>query len=183
MRKISPGTVKEVSDRADLASLAGEYTRLEKRSGSDWWGCCPFHHEKTPSFKVDKERNLYHCFGCGVGGDVISFYREMEKLTFTETVVALANKSGIPVVYEEGVQGEEGEPEPEDYSSLYSRVAATFHYLLCSSPQGTGALEYIKSRGISDEIIARFTLGYAPMDRRWLKPFLRATKFCVYYLG
>jgi DNA primase len=73
MSKIAESTVKQVSERTDIVALVQEYTRLEKKGNSGWWGCCPFHNEKTPSFKVDPERNFYYCFGCHVGGTRLPF--------------------------------------------------------------------------------------------------------------
>ena len=94
MAKISSSTIDEVNDRTDLVSLIGEYTRLERR-GTDWWGCCPFHNEKTPSFHVVPSRKMYHCFGCGQGGSAINFVMEIEKLGFMDAVVQLAKRSGV----------------------------------------------------------------------------------------
>jgi DNA primase len=180
MPRIAQATIKEVADRTDLVALIGEYTRLEKKGG-DWWGCCPFHHEKTPSFHVIPGRNMYHCFGCGAGGTAITFYQEIEKLTFVEAVLALAKKSGAEVIYD-GNYVEEKD-ETVDYSDLYNRVAGTFHFLLISSKTGKKALEYIKNRGLTDETIRRFSLGYAPADRRWLKTFLRSKNYSDEYLA
>ena len=78
---ISPETVKAVIERTDLVSLVGEYTRLERR-GSDWWGCCPFHAEKTPSFHVIPDRGMYYCFGCHEGGNAVDFVKNIEKVNF-----------------------------------------------------------------------------------------------------
>ncbi|HNY23117.1 MAG TPA: CHC2 zinc finger domain-containing protein, partial [Treponemataceae bacterium] len=101
MGRISGETIDAVNKRSDIVSVVGEYTRLEKR-GSDWWGCCPFHNEKSPSFHVIPERGMYHCFGCGKGGGIINFVMEMEKLSFVEAVESLAKKGGIEVIYEGG---------------------------------------------------------------------------------
>ena len=94
MPKISSQTIDEINARTDIVALVGEYTRLERR-GEEWWGCCPFHNEKTPSFHVSAERKMYHCFGCGVGGGLINFYMEMEKASFTEAVSKLYTTAGI----------------------------------------------------------------------------------------
>ena len=101
MPKISSQTIDEINARTDIVALVGEYTRLERR-GEEWWGCCPFHNEKTPSFHVSAERKMYHCFGCGVGGGLINFYMEMEKASFTEAVLFLAKKSGVEIICDGG---------------------------------------------------------------------------------
>ena len=85
MPKISSQTIDEINARTDIVALVGEYTRLDRR-GEEWWGCCPFHNEKTPSFHVSAERKMYHCFGCGVGGGLINFYMEMEKVSYSDAV-------------------------------------------------------------------------------------------------
>jgi DNA primase len=181
MAKISQATIREVSDRLDLVALVGEYVRLDKRGG-DWWGCCPFHQEKTPSFHVVPSRNIYHCFGCGSGGDGITFYKEIEKVSFAEAVTILAKKYGMDIIYEDGGYTEEKDDAP-DFGDLYSRVAGTFHYLLLSSEPGKKALEYVKNRGITEETIRQFSLGYAPVNRRWLKAFLRSKNYSDEYLA
>jgi len=99
MAKISSVTIDEIDKRGDIVALVSEYTKLEQR-GANWWGCCPFHNEKTPSFNIMSEKNMYHCFGCGAGGGIIKFYMEMEKLSFVEAVLALAKKNNIEVIYE-----------------------------------------------------------------------------------
>ncbi len=172
MARISPATIDAVNAQTDIVSLVGEYTRLERR-GADWWGCCPFHNEKSPSFHVVPDRKMYHCFGCGKGGGVINFLMEMDKLSFVEAVETLAKKTGIEVVYE----GNAGPPIPRDDTKdklieLYDRVAGSFHWLLLESPHGKKALDYLRSRKVSPEIIEEFRLGYSPADRRWLYGFL-----------
>ena len=183
MPKIAHSTIDEVNDRTDIIALIGEYTRLERRGG-DYWGCCPFHNEKTPSFHVLPDKKMYHCFGCGAGGTVIKFYMEMEKASFTEAVTALAKKNGIPIEYE----GNEVEYKPEEnkkelYKELYSRVAGTFRYFLTSTDQGAFAKNYLESRGVSEEIAEKFKLGYAPQDRFWLRNFLKSKNYSDEFLN
>ena len=149
MAKISSSTIDEVNARTDIISLIGEYTRLERR-GSDWWGCCPFHNEKTPSFHVVPDKRMYHCFGCGQGGSAINFVMEIEKLSFTEAVVQLAKKTGIEVVYEGAnfVQENPLEKRKDEIYDLYSRTSGTFHFFLTQSDMGKFAFDYLISRGM-----------------------------------
>jgi len=173
MGRISAETIDEVNRRTDIVAVVGEYTRLERR-GSDWWGCCPFHNEKTPSFHVIPDRGMYHCFGCGQGGGVVNFVMEMEKLTFVEAVESLAKKTGVEIIYEGGSVNPDlpRDTTKDDLIELYGRVAGSFHYLLLNSAQGEKALKYLESRKVSREIIEKFKIGYSPVDRRWLHDFL-----------
>lgn len=183
MARFTRSTIDEVNSKSDIVSLIGEYVRLEKR-GSEYWGCCPFHNEKTPSFHVVPDRKMYHCFGCGAGGSAISFLMEMEKMSFSEAVMALAKKCGVTVEYEEGAALSTA---PEDnkkdlYKDLYTRVAGSFHYLLTSTKEGEAALKYLKGRGVSEDIAEKFMLGYAPADRHWLRKFLKGKNYSDEFL-
>ncbi len=182
--KISPETVKAVSEYTDIVALIGEYTRLEKRSG-DWWGCCPFHHEKTPSFHVQPAKKMYYCFGCHEGGDAVTFYKTIEKVTYAEAVKTLARKAGIEVVYEGGLFSDkkQNDGHKDEVIELYTRLAASFHYFLASTEQGRVALNYITERGIMQETLTRFLVGYAPVDRHWLKWFLRTKAYSDEFLA
>ncbi len=183
MPKIASVTIDEVNNRTDIVALVNEYTRLDKRS-SDWWGCCPFHNEKTPSFHVLPERKMYHCFGCGEGGGVIKFFMEMEKVSFTEAVVSLAKKNGIEVIYDGSNYQEPEQINTKDlYIDLYTKVSGTYHYFLTQTDLGSFAKNYISNRGISEETIKKFELGYAPSDKYWLKKFLREKKYSDDFLN
>jgi DNA primase len=176
MSRIAQSTIQEVNDKLDALAVVEDYVRLEKKGGR-YWGLCPFHNEKTPSFTVDPDRKMYHCFGCGQGGGIINFIMEMDKLSFPEAVETLARRLGIEIVYEQGggdyqARDPEENKRKEELAELYRRVAGTFHHLLTASPQGAGALNYILGRGISRDMIDRFRLGYAPADRNWLHGFL-----------
>ncbi len=176
-RHISSATIDAVSNSVDIVSLVSEYVHLEKK-GSTFWGCCPFHNEKTPSFAVSPEKRIYHCFGCGKGGGVIQFYREIENVSFVEAVEQLAKKNAIEVIYD-GVSSKKDDEEyakarqfKDDMLDLYRRTAALFRYFLNETEQGKPVLSYLAKRGVSPEIADAFGLGFAPEDRRWLKKFL-----------
>jgi DNA primase len=183
MGRISAETLDAVNQRTDIVSIVGEYTRLERR-GSDWWGCCPFHNEKTPSFHVIPDRKMYHCFGCGKGGGVVNFVMEMEKVDFVEAVESLAKKAGVEVIYEGGqnVPDIPKDNTKELITELYERVAGSFHWLLVSSPQGEKARKYLESRHVAPEMIEKFKLGFSPSDRRWLHTFLRKKGYSPEFL-
>ncbi|MEE1211916.1 MAG: DNA primase [Treponema sp.] len=181
---ISQETIDAVNNSVDIVSVISEYTKLDPR-GNDFWGCCPFHGEKTASFHVDPYKKYYHCFGCGAGGNVIKFIMEQEKLSFTDAVILLAKKAGIEVKYAGGQT--ENRPDPkikliEQYIELYDRTGSMFHYLLMESEQGKAALKYITDRGLTIETLKKFKIGYAPADRYWLKNFLIKKNFTKEFL-
>ena len=183
---LSDDTVDAVLSATDIVSVVGEYTRLERRGGNDWWGCCPFHGEKTPSFHVDGDNKFFHCFGCHKGGNVITFVMEMEKTGFVDVVTSLAKRGGIEVRFKDGQRPPADynrSDEIEQYIELYERTASMFHYILLETEQGKSALDYITGRGITPEIIRKFRLGYSPADRRWLKTFLRKKNFSDDFLA
>ncbi len=181
---ISKDTIDAIHNTVDIVSVIGEYTKLTKRGAIDWWGCCPFHSEKTPSFRVDAEKKMYYCFGCHAGGDVVKFVMEMEKLSYPEALTQLAQQSGIPIRYEDGVKPDliKQDNTIEKYIELYERTASMFHYLLMETDSGKKALEYIKKRGLTEETLKKFKLGYAPADRKWLKQFLLKKNFSEAFL-
>ncbi len=181
---ISRDSIEAILRSSDMASIVGEYTRLERR-GNALWGCCPFHNEKSASFHIEPDKNFYYCFGCHAGGDIIKFVMEMEKLSYVEAVTFLAKKAGVEVVYQQGTQFHQDEnrlKEIDAVKEVYNRIASTFHYLLTETEGGRKALEYIKERGLTDETIEKFKLGYSPEDRNWLKSFLRKKNYSDAFL-
>lgn len=183
MARITETSKQAVLDRLDAVEAAGDYLRLEKKSGR-YWGLCPFHNEKTPSFTVDPDRKLYYCFGCHKGGTIIDLIMEMDKLSFAETLERLARRFGVELVYEGDYrQDMEKERRSEELAELYRRVALTFHHFLMETPGGAAAKQYIINRGISVETINAFNLGYSPQDRSWLFNFLSKKGFSGDFLA
>jgi DNA primase len=185
MSLISKATIQEVNDKLDAVAIVDEYVRLEKKGGR-YWGCCPFHNEKTPSFTVDPDKKMYHCFGCGQGGGIIKFIMEMDKLSFPEAIETLAKKMGIEIIRENGGGAipESGQNiRREELAELYRRVTVTFHHFLMEKPEGSAAKRYIMSRGIDQEMIDRFRLGFAPADRGWLFNFLSGKGYSPSFLA
>jgi DNA primase len=178
MALISKLTIQEVNNRMDAVAIIGDYVRLEKKSGR-WWGRCPFHsggQEKTPSFKVDPDLKMYHCFGCSKGGSVIGFVMEMENLTYPEAIKTLAHKIGVEIIYEEGSDKEFDNSDSsikEELFELYSRTTVTFRHFLLEKTEGLNALKYLESRGISKEMIDQFQIVFAPAARDFLHNFLK----------
>ncbi|MDR2447399.1 MAG: DNA primase [Treponema sp.] len=181
---ITQNSIQEVIDKMDAVAVMGDYVRLENRSGR-FMGLCPFHNEKTPSFSVNPDLKLYHCFGCGKGGTVLNFIMEMDKLTFPEAVETLAKRFGVALQYEAGgnVETDKTAAKTDALFDLYSRVAGSFHYLLAKTPHGKPALTYTLSRGFSYEMVEKFKLGYAPADREWLFKFLSKKGYSEEFLA
>ncbi len=152
-----------VKQQADIVRVLGEYVRL-KKSGQNFVGLCPFHSEKTPSFAVHPVKQIYHCFGCGVGGDVFKFMMEVEKLSFPEAVRAVAEKCGIPVPRPRAHTPEEKHQTQQRTAlvEMHGEAAAFFARQLEATPEGKAARAYLEDRELDSEAIARFGLGYAP---------------------
>jgi len=152
-----------VKQQADIVRVVGEYVHL-KKSGQNFTGLCPFHSEKTASFAVHPVKQIYHCFGCGVGGDVFKFVMEVEKLSFPEAVRAVAEKCGIPIPGPRArTQEEKRETQQRTALVEIHREAATFFARqLEATSEGKAARAYLEDRGLDSEAIARFGLGYAP---------------------
>lgn len=150
--------VEDLLDRVDLAELIGSRITL-KKAGANYKACCPFHDEKTPSFNVRPDKGFYHCFGCGVHGDAISFVREFEGLGFTEAVEELARRAGLEVPYDQAAK-----QEIQQARTLTDALdfASRFYQSALSSQQGAYARDYLNQRGLDESIIQQYSVGYAP---------------------
>ena len=155
----SSEVIEEVVSRNDIVDVISGYIKL-KKSGSSHVGLCPFHNEKSPSFSVSQSRQLYHCFGCGVGGNVVTFVMEYENFTFLEAVKLLADRAGMALPETDYSTEERKERDLKTKLLEINKLAATYYYHLLKSEQGTLGLNYLKKRGLSDEVINRFGLGY-----------------------
>src|SRR5271154_3743366 len=169
------GTFAErVKQQADVVRVIGEYVRL-KKSGQNFTGLCPFHQEKTPSFAVHPVKQIYHCFGCGAGGDVFKFVMELEKCTFPEAIRTVAEKCGIAIPRPRERSPEERR-ENQQRSALvemHREVAAFFARQLHESPEGKVAFAYLEDRGLNREAMTKFGLGYAPSSGDALLRFVK----------
>jgi len=149
--------VEEVKSRLNIVDVVGEYVRLTK-AGANWKGLCPFHHEKSPSFMVNEEKQIFHCFGCTKGGDVISFVMEMESLEFREALKILAEKAGVEL---EEYKSQDSGNKKRIMSAL--ELSAKFYETQLWKGMGKDKiLKYLHDRGLNDESIKKFRLGYAP---------------------
>lgn len=150
--------LQELVERNDIVDVVSEYVSLTKRSGSNRFGLCPFHSEKTPSFSVSPDRQIYHCFGCGKGGGVINFIMEIENLSFPEAVAFLAKRVGMQMPEE----ADDRDAKRRRRLLDLNRDAAKFFYSCLSKPEGRPALDYMAKRQILPATAKRFGLGYAP---------------------
>lgn len=152
--------IEEVRSRSDIVSVIGKYVRL-KRTGSGYTGLCPFHNEKTPSFHVNPARQMYKCFGCGVGGNVLTFVMEYENLTFPEAMEMLAEEAGIDLPKQEMTAQQKQQEGLRQTLLEINKKAARYYFALLKSPRGKIGYDYLTGRGLTDETILHFGLGYA----------------------
>ena len=152
--------VEEVRSRSDIVDVVSRYVKLQRR-GSSYLGLCPFHNEKTPSFSVSPDKQIYHCFGCGAGGNVITFLMEYENYSFQEALGILAQRAGISLPKEE--MSKEARAQADLRASLLeiNKLAANYFYYQLKQPQGKQGLDYLTKRKLSKETIRRFGLGFA----------------------
>src|SRR5215475_13429490 len=173
-----PGSIAErVKQQADIVRVVGEYVQL-KKAGQNFRGLCPFHSEKSPSFNVHPVKQIYHCFGCGVGGDVFKFVMEMEKVAFPEAIRIVAEKCGIAVpAQKERSPEERKENQVRALLVEIHREAQTYFVKqLETTPEGRAARAYLEDRGLDAETIQRFGIGFAPSGGDTLLRHLR-TKY------
>jgi DNA primase len=152
-----------VKQQADIVRIVGDYVKLKKAGAQNYSGLCPFHHEKTPSFSVHAMRQFYHCFGCGVSGDVFSFVQKVENITFPEAVRTVAQKLGIAmpkISYSSPAEAKEARLRTV-LLDVHERACAFFQEYL-RRPEGAHAREYLAGRGLNDETVKAFRIGYAP---------------------
>lgn len=164
--------IEEVREKNDIVDVISQYVSLKKK-GSSYFGLCPFHNEKSPSFSVSREKQMYYCFGCGQGGNVYTFLMEYNRLSFVEALRELAQRAGVELP--EGEQTPEERRQADERTTLKEmnkKAAVYFHYLL-KSARGERAMAYLRGRGISDEMIRRFGLGYADIYRDDLYQYLK----------
>ncbi|MBO4406508.1 MAG: DNA primase, partial [Clostridia bacterium] len=148
----------ELTNRLDMIDVVSRYVRLDKKSGR-WWGCCPFHNEKTPSFTVDPDKKVFYCFGCREGGGLIAFVEKIEKLEFPDAVSFLARMAGMEVPVDER---EQAAYKRRGRMLALNREAARFFHESLSSEKAKAAKDYMAERRIAPKMVSRFGLGYAP---------------------
>ncbi len=177
--KIPERIIDEIARRTDIVELINRYTSL-RRQGNEYIGKSPFTNEKTPSFFVNPEKGVYHCFSSNKGGSVFSFVMEMEKLDFREAVEFLAEKDGVEI---DAPSDDPKARERDSLRELYNRVSGSFRHLYLNSDHAAAARAYMQSRSISEQTLEAFAVGYAPPDPRWLYLFLQRKQYSAQFLG
>lgn len=164
--------IEEVRSRNDIVDVISSYVNLKKK-GNSYSACCPFHHEKTPSFHVSREKQMYHCFGCGVGGNVYTFLMEHENYSFPEAVEALAERAGVKLP--EQSMSPEAKKQADERTRIkdMNRLAAGYFHYLLRTEHGTHALEYLTNRGLTEDTINWFGLGFSDVYRDDLYKYLK----------
>ena len=171
MARVSEETIERIRNTADIYDIVAQYVDLKKR-GRNYFGLCPFHSEKTPSFSVAPDKQIYHCFGCGAGGNVFSFIIEHQKISFIEAVQQLGHKYGIHVENKSG-------PANKIFSSLYEvhDIAVKLYHDTLFSEKGKSALEYLHNRGLKNDILKKYHVGFAPDSWDALSNNIKALSF------
>src|SRR5687768_323427 len=170
--------VEDLKSHADIVQVVQERVPL-RRSGVTWKGLCPFHGEKTPSFHVNGDKGFFHCFGCGVGGDVIKFIELYDKVTFPEAVRQLAARTGLPVPEAEDSKQDAQEQRDRDALLKVHEVAAAWFREQLATPAGAVARRQLQDRGLSAQTIEQLGAGYAPAGREALKTRLLGAGFTL----
>ena len=163
MARIKDQSVRDVVAAADIVDVVGLRTSLRKSSGTRFMGRCPFHDERSPSFSVNSDLNLYHCFGCGKGGDVISFVRETEGLDFVGAIEWLAERFRVTLEYDESSpQADDERRRRERLFAVLEQATSFFERHLWDGPAGAPVRDYLAERGLREEISREFRLGLSP---------------------
>ena len=165
--------IEEVRARNDIVDVVSGYVALQ-RKGNNYFGLCPFHHEKSPSFSVAPGKQIYYCFGCGAGGNVITFIMEYENYTFGEALQLLADRAGITLSKRAYSQEEKAQDDLKKTLLEINKLAANYFYHQLKQPQGKIGYDYLRGRQLSDETIRHFGLGYSNKVSNDLYRFLKS---------
>lgn len=168
--------VEEIRAGNDIVDVISGYVRLQKKGGN-YWACCPFHNENTPSFSVSGSKQMYHCFGCGVSGNVYTFVMKYENYSFQEAVKLLADRAGVKLPEIEYSEEQKKKANRRARLLEVNREAAKFFYYQLRSPRGAIGIQYLKKRELTDETMQRFGLGYAGKNGAELVQYLRQRGF------
>ncbi|MRH43096.1 DNA primase [Aquibacillus halophilus] len=176
--QIPDEVIEEVRKSNDIVDVIGEYVQLKKQ-GRNFFGLCPFHGEKTPSFSVTQDKQIFHCFGCGKGGNVVTFVMEIEGYNFFQAIQHLADKSGqtLPEEFQQRDENQHLSKENQDVLKAYEWLTKLYHHLLRHTKEGKEGYKYLKDRGFTDEVIDTFQLGFSPNSKDFIAQFLEKKGF------
>lgn len=180
--RIDQTVIDAILNKISMVDVVSQYVSLQLK-GNKYWGCCPFHNEKTPSFSITPEKNLFFCFGCQKGGNLVHFVQEIEHMHFVDAVEFLAKKAGIEIPkkgYSKAFSQEE--KKKQELYDLYQKVADLFHYMLFEKKASPAGLKYLKARNISEETLKKFNIGFAPTQGSWLYKFLLSKNYSAEFL-
>ncbi len=172
----SDDLIEEVRTRNDIVDIISGYVRLQKK-GASYFGLCPFHNEKSPSFSVSPSKQMYYCFGCGAGGNVFTFLMEYENYTFVEAVKALASRAGVDLPEVEQSEEQKKEASARQRLLEINKLAAKYFYYQLTQPQGEHARAYLEGRELSHDTILKFGLGYSNKFSNDLYQYLRSKNY------
>ena len=164
--------VEEIREKNDIVSVVGEYVKLTRKGGS-YFGLCPFHNEKTGSFSVSPQKQMYYCFGCHKGGNVFSFLMDYENYTFPEAVKVLGERVGVELPEIEYSESAKQQKDEKTRMLEMYKHAATFYYKMLRTRHGQIGYQYLRKRGLSDETIKHFGLGYSTKFGKDLYHYLK----------
>jgi len=172
MARIPQETINRINDTADIVDVVSKYVDLKKR-GRNFFGLCPFHNEKTPSFSVAPDKGIYHCFGCGNGGNAVNFIMEYEKISFVDAIQELGGQLGIDVEFSGDNKSK------EFFHALYEihNLAANLYHKTLFSDKGKKAKQYLLDRGIDEKLIKLFKIGFAPKNSKFLLESIKAKQY------
>ena len=178
---IPQATIDAIRKEVNIVDVVGEYVQL-KKSGKNYLGLCPFHDEKTPSFSVAEDKQIYHCFGCGKGGSVFKFVQEIEGLSFPEAVEKVGSQTSIDLPTNYATEASQGghssvSLEERQVLEIHQKVTELYHHILMNTQIGEKALVYLHERGLTDEMIETFQIGFAPKDRRVVHQILQKDNY------
>src|SRR5690625_2276815 len=167
--------IENIRKENDIVEVIEEYVQLKKQ-GRNYFGLCPFHNENSPSFSVTKEKQIFHCFGCGKGGNVITFLMEIESFTFIETIQFLADRSGIELP-ETRKKNYSISEEDQLLLSAYDWLLKYYHHLIKYAEEGKSGIKYFQERGMDEDTIDQFELGISPENSEFTVTFLEQKGF------
>ncbi|MBS6397986.1 MAG: DNA primase [Clostridiales bacterium] len=176
MSYYSQDLVEEIRSRSDIVDVISGYLKLQ-RKGSNYVGVCPFHNDRNPSMSVNQPRQMYHCFSCGAGGDVFKFVMDYENLTFPEAMKVLADRAGIQLPERETSKEAKEQADLKLRILEMNKLAAKYYYYMLRQPAGKQALDYLTGRGLSEETIKKFGLGYSSKFSNDLYKYLKSKGF------
>ncbi len=175
---ITQDKISEIRNRASIVEIIADYVTL-KKAGRNHMGLCPFHSEKSPSFTVSEEKGIYHCFGCHAGGSVFHFLMQYDQLTFPEAVEHVAKRYGITIERSERSGSSRDVGERENLYRVNDQVAAHYHKILLTHPEGRRAFDYLKNRGVDEATARKYLLGYAPQTGSGLLSLAKKENFSI----